>query len=115
MVLIAVWLFGYPEGFRQSRKDHILIHDPNDKNWKRFFVMQPDWLQRRLQAIANTSADTADEPVTEAGVRPKMCALALVEPGAVFDSCLTEMTDEEQLGFEYFQCPTDFLSFSIKG
>ena len=95
MVLIAVWLFGYPEIFRQSQKNH--IHDPNDKNRKRFFVMQPDWLQRRLQAIANTSADTADEPVTEAGVRPKMCALVLVEPGAVFDSCLTEMTDEEQL------------------
>ena len=93
-MIFAVLLHDYPERTKEARWIC--------KQAETTLFARADWFQSLLRA----NKTCFDEAPGERRNQPFVEALALVQAGTVWQDTLTPLTHEEQLGFEFLQCPT---------
>ena len=116
MAQFGFFLHFYPDAHRQSWANVPTGHQGRScsSENRRIYFPQPDWLKLRVAANLSLShhdpANLESEPEFEAAEKFWMKYFAIVKVKTVWQDLLTHLDEEEFLGFQFFQYPSDYFT-----
>ena len=119
MAQFGFFLHFYPDGHRQSWANVPTGHQGRScsSENRRIYFPQPDWLKLRVAANLSLShhdpANLESEPEFEAAEKFWMKYFAIVKVKTVWQDLLTHLDEEEFLGFQFFQYPSDYFTLEV--
>ena len=96
MATLGVFLHSYPDGTHQSKLNVSGIET------RRLFCPEPEWLKLRRSGLPSSCGEGHEAP-TDFWLKH----FAIVKVKTAWQDVLTHLTEEEFLGLEFFQFPTD--------
>ena len=102
MATLGVFLHSYPDGTHQSKLNVSGIET------RRLFCPEPEWLKLRRSGLPSSCGEGHEAP-TDFWLKH----FAIVKVKTAWQDVLTHLTEEEFLGLEFFQFPTDYFSLEV--